>query len=119
MEETHEANALIEQLEYGDDEERMAAVSALTEIGELAIPALIEALGSLVWDACDGAAEALAEIGEPAVPVLIEALGDERHISINAADALARMGEPAVPALIGASRDTYQSVREHAIRCIG
>ncbi len=110
---------------YGDFE---YAISSLAEIGEPAVPALIDALRydeiwpdsrhSIAWMA----ARALADIGDPAVPALTKALtvGYTRY---SAANALFMMGEPArdaIPALIQAlNQDSSPRVRRKAARALG
>ena len=94
---------------------------ALAEIGEPAIPALIQALGSTHW-----AAFALTVMGEPAVPALTQALtSEDKNIRINAAVALKMMFNwesiednelinTAVAGLVRALSDENGDVRENA-----
>ncbi len=75
------------------------------------------------WGVKATVAEVLAQMGEVAVPALIEALRDpDTMVRVQAARSLARMGptgSDAVPALIEALHDPDDLVREHAARALG
>jgi len=97
-------------------------VNELVKIGPVAIPALIDALGS--WNSCvrADASDALGKMGpaaKDAVPALIVALKDNDSCSVrkNASDALGEIGPAAidaVPALQNALSDSDESVRVEA-----
>ena len=100
--EEQDIESLIKQLEDKDEEVTRVAVDGLSEIGESAVPALIQALAGN-WRVSRHVADALVKIGKPAVPVLVEALRDEdKTVRYEAAEVLSKIGEPAVPALIEA-----------------
>jgi len=94
----------------------------IREIGEPAVPTLIEALGDEDRRVRGGVARALGGIGEPAVPALIKALGDEDEIvRLRALRALGGIGKPAkdaVPVLIKALGDEDENVRLCAVRAL-
>ena len=116
---------------------RLNAAYALGNIGEPAIPTLIEALrqeSKSAWnrnlDRGDftnpsqlDSIYGLAAMGEPAVPVLTEVLGDtDWWTRAGAAAALGCMGEPAhgaVPALVEALKDDSEWVRRNAADTLG
>jgi HEAT repeat protein len=102
------------------------AAGALSRIGAVAVPALVQALKDEDSLVRAGAADALGRIGSraaSAVPALVEALRDERMIvRASAAMALKRMGPAAafaVPALTRALRDDYSLVRRTAAEALG
>ena len=68
-------------------------------------------------------AEALSEIGEPAIPILIDALTDDHWcVRANAADTLGNIGLPAkvaIPNLITCLDDAHNRVRRHAAEALG
>ena len=132
---------LIQELRDGlndeDEATRLNAAYALGNIGEPAIPTLIEALqqeSKAAWnrnlDRGDftnpsqlDSIYGLAAMGEPAVPALTEALDDaDWWTRAGAAAALGCMGEPAhgaVPALIEVLKDDSEWVRRNAADTLG
>ena len=61
------------------------------------------------------AASVLIDIGEPAVPALIETMRDENEaVCTIATVVLSHIGQPAAPGLIAALRDEVELVRIHA-----
>ena len=128
------------QDELNDDNEaaRLNAVYALGNIGEPAIPTLIEALrkeSKVAWNRNIDRGDftnpsqldsiyGLAAMGEPAVPALTEVLEDDANwwARAGAAAALGCMGEPAhdaVPALTEALKDNSEWVRRNAADTLG
>jgi hypothetical protein len=104
---------------------RAYAIQALGQMGEAAIPALLEALGNGDNRVHTGATEALGRMGETAIPALIKALGNgDDRVRAGAAEALGRMGPraaAAIPALTVNLFDENIEVREqtdYAIRRI-
>lgn len=84
---------LIELFQFPVPEANRAAGKRLTEIGEKAVPALIEALGS--WDnkTFNQSMAALAAIGEKAVPAIVAAMESDRlYVRYHARALLVRMG---------------------------
>ena len=128
---------LQDELNDEDEATRLNAAYALGNIGEPAIPTLIEALrqeSKSAWnrnlDRGDftnpsqlDSIYGLAAVGEPAVPVLTEVLGDtDWWTRAGAAAALGCMGEPAhsaVPALIEALKDDSEWVCRNAADTLG
>ena len=130
--------ALQDGLNDEDEAVRLNAVYALGNIGEPAIPTLIEALrqeSKTAWNRNIDRGDftnpsqldsiyGLAAMGEPAVPALTEVLGDDTNwwSRAGAAAALGCMGEPAqgaVPALIEALKDDSEWVRRNAADTLG
>ena len=129
--------ALQDGLNDENEATRLNAVYALGNIGEPAIPTLIEVLrqeSKSAWnrnlDRGDftnpsqlDSIYGLAAVGEPAVPVLTEVLGDtDWWTRAGAAAALGCMGEPAhgaVPALVEALKDDSEWVRRNAADTLG
>jgi HEAT repeat protein len=97
------------------------AAFELAEIGDPAVPLLIEALSDESWQVRLSAAVALGEIGDPtAIPALIAALSDENwEVRANATVALGKMDQVAVPALVAALKDQDVQVRRNAIKALG
>ena len=98
---THEGKTIQEWIaDLADEEPYISeeAADALQEIGEPAVPALIEALASEDVRVRRSVAQILGKIGAVTpdiVPALIEALKDgDAEVRENAAQALARMGVP-------------------------
>jgi HEAT repeat protein len=90
---------LIELMQFPVPEANRAAVKRLSELGEKAIPGLIEALGS--WDnkTFNQSMAALSNIGEKSVPALVAALSsDQLYIRVHARVLLGRMGWAATDA---------------------
>ncbi|MBI1928336.1 HEAT repeat domain-containing protein [Candidatus Poribacteria bacterium] len=125
------SNAVIYKLVQALSFLKTKAVEALVEIGEPAIPALIEGLrtdsraeiGGVRVDLDNQARFVLGRMGPPAVPVLMEALKHhDSQVRINAAFALGTIGRPAqgaVPALIKALGDEAWIVRMAAVDALG
>ena len=132
---------LVEVLGNGSEAERLDAAYGLADIGEEAVPALIEAMKVEALETLDEttaktpdnahgtnptsgcAAIALTAIGKPAVPALIEAMvNDHWWVRAVAANALGRMGkeaEGAVSPLREAGRDDHWWVRRNALEALG
>ena len=124
-------------LNHENEATRLNAAYALGNIGEPAIPTLIEALrqeSKSAWnrnlDRGDftnpsqlDSIYGLAAVGESAVPALTEALADaDWWTRAGAAAALGCMGEPAhgaVPALVAALKDDSEWVRRNAADTLG
>lgn len=116
-----------------NDEDRLirrAAIQALCQMGDRAIPGLIRALSNprAPRDERVGrvppAVRGLAEMGKASAPALAEALGTEDvRTRIHAGWALARMpegeGAAAMDALLRATRDADQRVRRTAAGALG
>ena len=114
----------IERLRDPNAEVRFQAADVLVDIGEPAVPALIDELdGSWPYEPETSASGVLAQIGEPAIPALIDALGDKEVLTrYGAVLALAKMdtsAEPAVPALIDRLDDKNSLVRSTAALALG
>ena len=72
----------IEQLRDPNTEVRSQAADVLVNIGEPAVPALIDELGgSWPHEFETSASGVLTRIGEPAIPALIDALGDKEALT--------------------------------------
>jgi len=115
---------LIEDLRSPDAAAVDRAVRQLVEMGEPAVPALIDALKDPEVRVRNAAASALWGLGPKArnaVPTLAEALADG-NVRLWAAKALAKIGPPArsaLPALAEAARyDSTRAAAEDAIRAI-
>ena len=79
---------------------RQAIAQALKQIGDAAVPALIETLDDQRPDVRQEAIKLLEWIGDGAVPVLIEALDDQRpDVREAAAETLRRIGDTLIEAL--------------------
>jgi len=114
--------ALIRDLGGEDEETRCESAQKLVEVGEFAIPYLIDTLKDNSWMVRQFAAFVLGKIGdERAVPALIDALKDEDFgVRKEAAHALSRTGdERAVPSLITALNDEDWRVRDIAALALG
>ena len=128
---------LQDELNNEDEAMRLNAAYALGNIGEPAIPTLIEALrqeSKSAWNRNLDRGDftnpsqldtiyGLAAVGEPAVPALTEVLGGtDWWTRAGAAAALGCMGEPAhsaVPALIEALKDDSEWVCRNAADTLG
>ncbi|MEL6607037.1 MAG: HEAT repeat domain-containing protein, partial [Bacteroidota bacterium] len=106
-----------------DEHVRRAAVEALGEIGESALPLLEKALGDEKEGVREAAAKALGKIGESALPLLEKALGDKNYsVRRVATMALGNMGAPALSLLEKALEDedyAIQWLAASAIRKFG
>lgn len=116
--------ALIELFRHEDEwHVRSTARVSLSEIGQPAIPVLIDALKDKDKRVRSDSAHALGRIGQIAVPALIEALKEEdAEFRKLAAFALSWMGaeaKKAVPVLIELLGNKDEKVRWHAIRSLG
>lgn len=111
----------IEQLRVEDVFLSTEAAFELAEIGESAVPLLIEALSDEDWQLRLNAVVALDQIGDPtATPALITALSDENwEVRANSTIALGNMGGVAVPALIAALEHKDIRVRRNATKALG
>lgn len=109
--------ALIKTLPDPDDDVRLRAAAALADIGEPAVPRLMDALGTDDDRLREGATAALSQIGRPAVPAVVRALreaGDWR-IRAGAARVLGRIDDrQAVEALISGLDDAREEVHSAA-----
>jgi len=103
--------SLVKQLNYYKTRDK--AIDALVEIGEPAVPVLIEALGESDVSASRWARETLIRIGEPAVPYLVKSLTSD---SSNIWFELPRLGSLAIPTLIEALRHENVEIRRKAAR---
>jgi hypothetical protein len=118
--------ALVEDLKGPDREKSGRANLALIRVGEPAVPALLELVGtgdprlrhlalSTLWG--------MGERAKTAVPFLADVLSDpDPEIRNGAAMALENMGpaaEAAVPALIKALGDADNRVRQTAVKALG
>ena len=129
-EEQNRINALIGKLGRNDVKIR----DELSQIGKLAIPALIQALECKDSGVRSGAAFVLGniagagKIAKEAVPILVKLSKDE-NASVNAVNALSKIGhglskigelpEEIVPALIEALKDKDAGVRNNAAGGLG
>lgn len=98
-----EIQAQIQELTSGDDKRSEAAVKALAQIGEEALPYIQELLSSPHPDTRWWATWALASFDRPEVSVLLRSLLKDPDISVRQCATLALRGQPdpqAVPDLI-------------------
>jgi len=114
---------LVEGLSDEDSSVRLIAAYILSEMGplaQMAMPALIKALGDSHDWVRGAAASALGNIGEPAMPALVEALkSEDTRVSLSAALELGEIGAPALPALTEALNDEADWVRIYAASALG
>ncbi len=99
-----EGDAVVEEQQQGKiNRLRILAIDALCQMGEPAIPALIEALDNENATVRERATEALCRyVDRRAIPGLVERLADsEESTRALAAQALTNFGESGVPILIG------------------
>jgi len=107
------------------DERRHVAFEKLLEIGEPAVPTLLELLGSDNPSISGDALNALTQLGpraRSAVPELVRMLQSDRQNRGQAAWVLGRIGPDAasaVPALTAALRDPDHARRESAAQALG
>jgi HEAT repeat protein len=86
----------IHALQVPDSQVRLQAIRTLIRAGEVAVPALIQALNSEQEDVWRLAAAALFKIGDPAVPYLVEALEHpDKAVRMLAVGVLQKLGRPA------------------------
>ncbi|MBN1200619.1 MAG: HEAT repeat domain-containing protein [Anaerolineae bacterium] len=107
---------------FGGGGNVMVITAALRDIGEPAIPVLIDALDDADWQIRLHATDVLGDIGgEDVVPALIDSLHDpEARVRWRAAEALANTGNiSAVPDLVRALRDSEHEVRISAASALG
>jgi HEAT repeat protein len=129
---TTEIVPLIAKLKSNDDRENNAAIKKLGEIGEPAIPALIQALGDKNLLVSRSAREVLKTIGSSAIPALVKASKDsDEQIRRRAADLLAEKGlslyilwhlpsaAKVLPGLIALLKDSDADVRGKAAYALG
>ena len=114
----------IEQLRDPNVEVRFQAADVLVDIGEPAVPALIDELdGSWPYELATSASGVLARIGEPAIPALVKALDDKemltRHGAVLALGEMRGAASPAVPALIQRLDDKILLIRSGAAIALG
>ncbi len=114
--------ALITSLADTEEKVRVVGSVALQNIGEPAVPYLIDALTAPSADIRLNAAYALGEIGKPletVMPALIKALTDtEWNVRRLVVRALIRIGPPAVDSLIEALNSPDQDLRGMAERAL-
>jgi len=112
--------ALIEALTSPSNPVRIAACTALGQIGDpAAVPKLMKHLQDPAFNVRIAACTALGQIGDPsAVPALIASL-DDRDISEAVTNALVQIGKPAVLALIEALTSPSNRVRRAACTALG
>ncbi len=99
-----------------------SAANALIQMGNVAIPDLLEALHSNDKSIRRYAAQALGEIGDAiSIPELLEALHDEdENVRDSAAQALGEIGDAiSIPELLEALHDEGKYVRESAAKALG
>jgi HEAT repeat protein len=115
---------LIEQVQTGNTPGGFEAAEALGrvwgEIADLAVPALVEALGSSNADISRSAARSLARMGSTVLPRLAGAASSERvSVRRSAIEAYAWMGPAGASGLVGALNDPAPVVRRAAARGLG
>jgi HEAT repeat protein len=111
---------MVTALYHPDKEVRETALENLVESGEIAIPRLVQVLGSGNEDAVELARMALVNNGEPAVPHLIDALSDPMGSNVSLVKEIIREnGVNALPYLIplmvpgkDGSRDVTELIEE-------
>lgn len=104
-----------------DKDVRSNATKALTAIGEVAVPELIEAVKGGKPTQKIGAATALGELHTPrAIPALIGALSvKEGEVRLTCRDSLVELGQATVAPLIGALGDKSPLTRRHSAEALG
>lgn len=105
-----------------DSDAREPSIKKLAEIGEPAVPALINALRNKDQLVRCGAIEALGNIADSgAIPVLIDVLKDDNeYVRSNAVEALGKIEDSrAVPVLITSLKDKHGEVRRRAAYALG
>ena len=113
------AGALVDQLAQTDTDARDQAAAALLDMGERAVPALVEACEVVEGTVRAKVIQVLGEVGDArAVNVLVRALADEA-VSDDAARGLTRIGKEAVPALVEACELVEGPVRAKVIQVLG
>lgn len=115
---------LIDQVRAGKQQGGFEAAEALGSIAsenpDLAIPALVEALGSGNDDIARSVARSLGRMGTPVLAPLNEAFSSERvNVRCHAVEAYSWMGPAGASGLIGALSDASPLVRRAAARGLG
>lgn len=115
---------LVEQVRAGNTPGGFEAAEALgrvaAENADLAVPALVEALGSSNADISRSAARSLARLGSTVLPRLADAASSSPvNVRRNAIEAYAWMGPAGASGLIEALSDTAPLVRRAAARGLG
>lgn len=115
---------LVEQVRTGRTPGGFEAAEALGRVGaespDLAVPALIEALGSSNADISRSAARSLARLGSTVLPHLADAASSKTvNVRRNAIEAYAWMGPAGASGLIEALSDPAPLVRRTAARGLG
>lgn len=104
-----EVEKLIDAFEGEDEQKCIRACEKLKEVGEIAVPSLVEALRREDWPGRSSALWVLGSMGavaRSAIPDLITIVGRRSSLSAPAVHALERIGDPsAVPCLIEALSD--------------
>jgi HEAT repeat protein len=130
---TTEIAPLIAKLKSNDERELNAAIKKLGEIGEPAIPALIQALGDKNLLVRRSAGEVLQNMGSHAIPALVQALKDSdvlmrrrasymlSKIRGNYVEVVKKSPETkaAVPKLIALLKDSDAEMRSSAALALG
>ena len=101
---------LIARLSHGDDEQRDALTLALARLGEVAVPALVDALADPDADVRAHAADTLGHLGspdaDPAADALTRLASDaDAHVALAAVSALGQLGEGADSGLQAVAAD--------------
>jgi HEAT repeat protein len=100
---------LIALLEFHLPEARARARERLVELGPVAWPALVAALGHWSNETFNQAEEILERIGAPVAPALRETLrSDQLYVRVHAREVLSRIGFPG-------DRDAYLAELEHGL----
>ncbi len=104
-----------------DRDVRSNATKALTQIGAVAVPEMIETVKNGKPSQKIGVANALGQLRSPrAIPALIGALSvKEADVRMACRDALVVMKQAAVPQLIGALADKSPFTRRHSAEALG
>lgn len=111
--------ALQEALRAEDERSRLMAIMAMGAVGDEASLRSLVILMSTESEEGNRAQRALASAGELAIPILVEALGSQTlNIRNGAAAALIKIGEPAVEALLEAVNSGNEDVNYWATKAL-
>jgi HEAT repeat protein len=104
-----------------DKDVRTNATLALTQIGDVAVPELIDVIKGGSPSQKVGAAGAVGRLHSPrAIDALVGALAaKEKEVRLACRDALVVLGEPSVEPLIGALTNADAFTRQHAAEALG
>ena len=103
---------------FGGSTPRSRAIRKLRKIGELAVPALIQALEDKNPEICVGATMALSGMEDEAGPFLIQALQNPSVKSL-AVDTFVLIGKKSLPDLIQTLKDNRSEFRASAAEVLG